>query len=140
MPIQIEVIERKLVSPVFLKVEAEVRYSEDAVVNGVSDDDGVLMPLLNGANWCPTIELETGKVVDWPQGVIADIHYKVCDQGRYLLLDADLNVLAEKDGYVPDILSPGGSGYGDYIIMKIDGTGQIENWRVDLDDFTRNDE
>lgn len=141
MPIQIEVIERKLVSPVFLKVEAEVRYSEDATLNGVTDDEEKpKMPFLVGRVWSPVINLETGKVVDWPQGVTADIHYKVCDQGRYLLLDADLNVLVEKDGYVPDILSPGDSGYGDYIIMKVDGTGQIENWRVDLDDFTRNDD
>jgi hypothetical protein len=141
MPIQIEVIQRKLISPVYLKVEAEARYYEDATLNGVTDDEEKpKMPFLVGRVWSPVIKLETGKFVDWPQGVTADIHYKVCDQGRYLLLDADLNVLVEKDGYVPDILSPGGSGYGDYIIMKIDGTGQIENWSVDLDDFTRNDE
>jgi len=141
MPIQIEVIERKLVSSVFLKVEAEARYYEDATLNGVADcEDEPKVPFLAGRIWCPTIELETGKVIDWPEGVVADIHYKVCDQGRYLLLDADRNVLVEKDGYVPDILSPGGSGYGDYIIMKIDGTGQIENWRIDLNDFKRDDE
>lgn len=141
MPIQIKVIQRKLISPVYLKVEAEARYYEDATLNGVTDDEEKpKMPFLVGRVWSPVIKLETGKFVDCPQGVTADIHYKVCDQGRYLLLDADLNVLVEKDGYVPDILSPGGSGYGDYIIMKIDGTGQIENWRVDLNDVEHDDE
>ncbi len=136
MPIQIEITERKTVSPVYLKVAAEARYYEDAKLNGEADiENEPKVPFLVGRVWCPTIELETGKVIDWPEGLTADIHYKVCDQGCYRLLDADRNVLIEKDGYVPDILSPGGNGYGDYIIMKIDGAGQIENWRVVLDEF-----
>jgi len=141
MPIEIEITERKKINPVFLKVDAEARYYEDAKLNGAEDSyEEPKVPFLIGRVWCPTIELETGKVIDWPEGLVADIHYKVCDQGCYRLLDVDRNVLVEKDGYVPDILCPGGNGYGDYIIMKIDGAGQIENWRVDLDDFTADDE
>jgi hypothetical protein len=81
------------------------------------------------------IEVETGKVIDWPANITADIHYKVCDAGVYVLMDENRAEVYRTDGYVPNILSPGGSGYGDYIIMKIDGSGKIEKWRADLSDF-----
>jgi hypothetical protein len=122
-----------------LKVEAGVRYWEDATVNGVSDDDGTLIPFRSGDCWCPTINLDSGTILEWPEGVEASIHYKVCDAGTYTLLDdsgADVRTI---NGYVPSILSPGGSGYGDYIIMKVDGAGKIENWRVDLEPFEDED-
>lgn len=105
---------------------AGVRYWEDAEVNGLVDEDGTLIPGRVGDEWRVKIELATGKVVDWPQGTSADIHYKVCDDGEYWLLDADGNKLARKEGYVPgDFMCHGDNGYGDYIIMVIDADGQI---------------
>ena len=121
--------------PKYLKAECGVRYWEDATVNGVEDEDGSRIPFRSGDAWRPLIDLETGAIVDWPSGVTADIHYKVCDDGRYALLDADHHPLRDIDGYVPGMLSPGGSGYGDYVIMKVDGEGRIENWRADLSYF-----
>ena len=67
----------------FLKAECGVRYWEDAEVNGVDDEDGTLMPFRSGDEWRPIIELATGRIVDWPEGTTADVHYKVCDAGRY---------------------------------------------------------
>lgn len=119
----------------FLQVDAGVRYWEDATVNGTTDEDGSLIPFRVGGDWRPLIDLEVGVIVGWPSGTTADIHYKVCDQGRYPLLDADRQEVSRLDGYVPKIMSPGGSGWGDYIIMKIDGAGKIENWRADISDF-----
>jgi hypothetical protein len=133
--IDIEITETKKVGVAFLKVEAGVRYWEDGEVNGVSDDDGNLIPCRNGDFWEPIIDLKTGMIEGWPEGTTADVHYKVCDEGRYTLLDAARNAVNIRDGYVPPILSPGGDGYGDYIIMKIDGAGRIENWRINLDGF-----
>lgn len=127
--------EIKSVNARFLVIEAGVRYWEDATVNGVSDDDGDLIPFRDGSVWRPTIDLDTGKVEHWPQGTTASIHYKVCDDGRYMLFDADRDQLAAIEGYVPEIMSPGGNGYGDYIIMDIDEGGVIANWRVTLDEF-----
>lgn len=113
----------------FIEVEAGVRYWEDATVNGIEDEDGSRIPCRNGDAWCPTIELATGKVLGWPDGVAADIHYKVCDDGRYWLLDAEGNRVATRDGYVPgDFLCHGDSGYGDYIIMTVGGDGQIADY------------
>ena len=81
-----------------------------------------------------------GRIRDWPEGVEAYIHYKVCDAGVYTLLDAEGRTLATRDGYVPDLLSPCESGYGDYIIMNIDEKGQIDKWRFDISDFNEDED
>lgn len=112
----------------FIEVEAAVRYWEDASVNDEMDDSGTLIPLRKGASWCPVINLETGRVLDWPLGTTADIHYKVCDAGLYWLLDVERRRVAMKNGYVPDFLSVNDSGWGDYIIMSIGSDGVISGW------------
>lgn len=134
--IYIEITETKKTAVAFLKVEAGVRYWEDGMVNGVGDEDGSLIPCRNGDFWEPIIDLATGTIEGWPEGTTADIHYKVCDDGRYTLLDAERQPVKAIDGYVPAIMSPGGEGYGDYIIMTIDGAGKIQDWRCDVGAFT----
>lgn len=120
------------VSVAKLKVSAEVRYWEDASVNGQEDVDGTLIPFRKGDLWEPIIDLATGKVDGWPQGTAAEIHYKVCDAGEYWLLDDGGKEVAKWAGYyVPDdFLCPGDNGYGDYIILEIDADGQIAKWRM----------
>lgn len=134
----------------YLRARCGVRYWEDATVNGEQDVDGSRIPLregtaadndnLGGGNWRPTIDLDTGKIEGWPEGTIASIHYKVCDDGDYELLDADRNVVKAIDGYVPSLMCPEGKGYGDYVIMEIAGDGTIANWRSDLSEFEADDE
>jgi hypothetical protein len=118
--------------------EMEPRYWEDAVVNGEPEnDDAPTVPLRSLDTWRIKIDLSTGKITDWPEGVTASTHYKVCDAGVYTLLDADGNTVARKDGYVPDMLAPSGKGYGDYAIMDIGPDGVIANWKADLSYFER---
>lgn len=119
----------------YLKAECGVRYWEDGEVNGIEDEDGTLIPCRVKDAWCPTIDLTTGTIEDWPEGTIADVHYKVCDAGVYQLLDAEKNVVLSIDGYVPKIMAPGGGGYGDYVVMTIGPDGKIVGWSVDLDGF-----
>lgn len=116
---------------VYIKVEAGVRYWEDAKINGVEDTEGTLTPLRQGSCWCPVIRLTDGQIMDWPQGTSADIHFKVCDDGEYWLMDKDKQLTAKWGGYyVPDdFLCPTSNGYGDYIIMKINSDGVIEGWK-----------
>ena len=113
-----------------LIVQARVRYWEDAEINGISDEEGGLIPFKEGDSWNPIIDLTTGKIKDWPADKHADIHFKVCDAGEYWLGDADGNRLAKwRDHYVPDdFLAVGDDGYGDYIIMRVNCDGQIEGW------------
>lgn len=114
----------------YLQVEAEVRYWEDAEVNGEPDTFGDLMPLRDGALWKPTIRLQDGVILSWPEGTTALVHYKVCDQGMYYLLDQDKTQIARwRDDYVPNsFLCHGDNGFGDYIIFNVDEAGHIEGW------------
>lgn len=119
-----------------LVVKAGVRYYEDTNVNGVQDTEGDLIPCRQGDLWCPIIDIDSGVITNWKQGVKAEVHYKVCDAGSYYLQDAEGNtVLSIEQDYVPKIMCPKASGYGDYITMDIDENGQINNWRITLDGF-----
>lgn len=119
----------------FLQVKAGVRHYEDATINGKEDEDGTLTPCKDGDYWCPLINIETGVIENWEIGKTADVHFKVCDDGEYSLLNPFKEVVIKKDGYVPDCLSINDRGYGDYIIMKIDEKGLIEDWKYNIDDF-----
>jgi hypothetical protein len=124
-----------------LEVQAVVRYWEDANVNGKEDVNGDMIPCREGDMWCPLINLETGKILNWNPGTKARVHYKVCDAGEYYLLDSSGNrVVKSKGYYVPKLLCPNDSGFGDYIIMSIDENGVIENWRFDDADFIANED
>lgn len=134
-PISVNI--KKAVEVKFIRAQCGVRYWEDADVNGVRDEDGSRIPLRDGDDWCPTIDLDTGRIEEWPQGTTADVHYKVCDQGVYDLLDAERNVVKSINGYVPEIMCPVGDGFGDYVIMNIGPDGVIEDWKVKLSEFEK---
>lgn len=111
-----------------IEVDAGVRYWEDGEVNDVQDDNDVpTIPFRDGERWRPRIRLEDGLIENWPDGTVASVHYKVCDDGVYWLTDASGARIATRDGYVPgDFLCHGGAeGYGDYIIFSIAADGMI---------------
>lgn len=136
MSVTVQIQRTETVEVRFLKVEAGVRYWEDATVNGIEDEAGTLIPCRNQDNWSPIIDLATGKIEGWPENTVASIHYKVCDAGRYALLDAGYNEVCVKEGYVPGIMCPKSYGYGDYIIMDVGPDGEILNFDgTDLDDI-----
>ena len=124
----------------YLRAKMGVRYWEDAEVNGQpepDEDSGELpkIPFGGGEYWHITIDLEDGRIEGWPSGTTAKTHYKVCDDGQYELLDVDRKVVRSIDGYVPSMMCPDDNGYGDYVIMTIDGDGRIANWTADLSAF-----
>lgn len=123
----------------YLKVEARVRYWEDAYIDGVEDVKRSV-PFRQGDLWMPTIHLESGRIMMWPKGTTADIHYKVCDQGEYWLTDSQGKKQFKWKGYyVPDdFLRVGDQGYGDYIIFQVGEDGFIKDWvkpDIDLDEW-----
>lgn len=113
----------------YIELKVGVRYWEDSWINGVRDEDGKI-PLRQGDYWCPTIDLTTGQVLDWPEGTKARIYYQVCDDGQYWLLNESNQRIAKwRDDYVPtEILSIGENGCGDYIIFCIGPDGMILDW------------
>jgi hypothetical protein len=114
----------------FIEVQAGVRYWEDATVNGSEDIEGSLIACRSGNYWKPIIDIEYGCILNWPIGTTADIHFKVCDDGEYWLLDKNGKRIAKYKGdYVPnDFLCHGDEGYGDYIILKVDENGLIDGY------------
>jgi len=130
-----EVIEVKT-----LRVSAGVRYWEDATVNDVEDEEGNLIPCREGDCWCPIIDIDSGIITNWVKGITADIHYKVCDDGKYELLDESGKVVATRNGYVPSVMCPKENGYGDYIIMDVDEHGKIADWEPKESYFELGDE
>lgn len=123
----------------FLKVDAGVRYWEDADVNGVSDNENP--PTIPCAEfihagdeyrWRPIIDIDNGVITNWEKGFTAQVHYKVCDDGVYTVTDKDGNTIVEHEGYVPSIMCPAKNGYVDYIIMNIDENGFIQGWKKEL--------
>lgn len=133
---KLEITVLKKVEVKTLQVKANVRHWEDATIDGVSDENGDLTPCRINKSWTPLIELETGKILNWTKGVKADIHFKVCDDGSYYLLNEEGQIIVSvEDEYVPSMLSPKGEGYGDYIIMDIDEDGLIQDWEVNLEEF-----
>lgn len=118
----------------YLFVEAGVIRWDDGIMNGIEDKDGNI-PCRDGDCWKPLININTGKIVNWTQGVRATIHYKVCDNGTYKLLDVNMELIKKIRDYVPKMLSPKAEGWGDYIIMDIEPNGQINDWKIILDEF-----
>lgn len=120
----------KSVAIKYLQVDANVRYWDDATINGEKDDAGSLVPFKEGDSWKPLIDLENGIIFDWPNDVEADFCFKVCDAGDYYLLDENKKQVAMHNNfYVPDgLLCYGNNGYGDYIIMQVNGKGEILNY------------
>lgn len=84
-------------------------------------------PFRNDDTWDISVDVDTGKIMDWPQGVEYDLHMKVCDCGSYWLYDENgEQVGANGEDYAPNTIVPGS--YGDYIEMKIAADGTITNW------------
>jgi hypothetical protein len=113
----------------YLEVRAGVRYWEDGVVDGIEDSQGKIA-LRVGDDWKPVIDLDKGRVLDWPTGSSAAVHYKVCDDGDYWLQNEDGRRIAKwRDHYVPSQFLTIGTTGSDYIVLRIDGDGFIADWR-----------
>lgn len=130
---------KKPVQVKYLRAKCGVRYWEDATVNGVEDMNGDLIPFRNGKYWEPVIDLDTGKIEAWPEGITASVNYKVCDDGAYELINEEKAVVSRIEGYAPDMMCPGGVGYRDYVEMDIGPDGTIANWKVDFSEFAQGD-
>jgi hypothetical protein len=89
-------------------------------------------PFRNGDSFSIIVGIDSGKIVNWPQGQAANVYLKVVDRGSYFLLDAfDNEVAAIESDYVPHGVVPGE--YGDYLDLQINGDGVVTNWPKEPD-------
>ena len=65
-----------------------------------------------------------------------------CDSGTYILLDKDKKAICKITDYVPNGLIPESDDCGDYIRLRINSDGTIENWpeNPDYSDFIEGSE
>ena len=86
--------------------------------------------------WCPVIDPVEGKMLNWKDGVEAEIGYAVYDQCEleYVLIDGYGNegVVVKTKGYVPMFLQPREYTFGKNIEMDIAGSGKIYKWSRDM--------
>ena len=104
-----------------------VRYEEDDIPNDFPGRSGEILKM--------DVEIDTGKILDWPEGKDFDLFMKVTDCGTYTLFDSDgKRVKTLTNDYVPHGVVPGE--YGDYVKFDIKN-GIITNWpkNPDLKDF-----
>jgi len=126
-PVEVEVSHVRVVLP--------VRYEDEDIPYD--------FPNRTGDKWEATIEIDSGKVIDW-KGDSADyaMEMKVADEGCYYLLSPDGSLISSKVAdYVPNNLIPGS--YGDYVELKI-SNGVITNWikhpkLCDFEEFRHDD-
>ena len=115
-----------------IELFAGVRYWEDATINGEDAlEDGSNVPCKVNDEWRPIIDIDSGVIKNWTQGVTAKVHFKVCDQCMVHIIGNTYRLV--RDSYVPFFLAIDDEGYGDYIIMEIYHNGKIKNWSFDID-------
>lgn len=145
-----------------LEISAYVKNSAGFCINGMDDENGELTPclfnrtkeirerikewsqesadifhhIMHELRWEPSIEVDTGRIMNWKPGVTASIHLRVVDRCFVHLHDYDNDRHWATDGewYVPEFLYPKENGYGDFINMDIDGNGYIKDWKPELVD------
>lgn len=120
---------------VLKKLEVEAKYVVICIPLRYDDDGGMEkdFPLRNGGKWEASINLNTGKILDWPADKMGkfEVYEKVCDEGIYKLIDPEGIELAQlKHEYVPHGIVPGE--YGDYVVLEIED-GRVTNLPAKLD-------
>jgi hypothetical protein len=117
--------------------EIDVRHVLVSIPLRYDDEDSMpkVFPLRSGDTWLAKIDLETGRIVNWPEESTGkfQVHEKVVDAGSYALLDDKDQQVASLQDYVPNSIIPGS--FGDYVEIEIEN-GVITNWRKpDADDI-----
>ena len=143
--------------PTKIKIQAGVRYFVDceySTDNGVTwnqpddtDENELtvrgLLPCVEYFEkegnwyWCLNVDFDSGKIENWKQGFYLKTFFKVCDDGKYQIIDDADNIIwdsdIDSDSYVPEFLEIDSSNYGDNIYITIDGEGTIKDWNIAKD-------
>ncbi len=134
-------IDEKEVDAKTLKVIATVRFSTADKLN--LEPKEVQLPCFRmnkySPEWCPEIDIETGKITNWKVGIKAKIKVGVENFGweledknnKVLMSVADVEMPSlfcinkdENNGYIYNIMR-----------LNINEDGIIENWKFNIDDL-----
>ena len=103
----------------FISITIPIRYPDHET--GIPAD----FPGREGNTIHMTLDIDSRKVVGWPDGRAGSLYLKVCDEGEYELVGRDMTTITTIQDYVPRCI-PGE--YGDYVDMAIGADGTIAGW------------
>lgn len=119
LPMQVTVNLPAVLNLTHIRLELPIKYGDEDIPYD--------FPLRVGDLWTATVQLDTGKIEEWPQGKAGELFIKVTDGGTYILFDEHgKSVASLEHEYVPHGVVPGED--GDYVSLEIDETGTITNW------------
>lgn len=115
-----------------LHFRVPVRYWENAQFYCPNDKTANCgIPGRDGQYWDCTIDIDSGKILNWIWDVVGSVYFKVYDEFSCEFIDdKGRYIYTIKNDYVPDFMCPKEQGFGEYIIMDIDEAGTIEKWSV----------
>lgn len=120
MKIKVEIKQLMEVNIKTLLINAPVHYGDEDIPYD--------FPGRDGDNWKAEIDIDLGKIRNWPQGREEDMFLTVKDAGSYFLYSEEGKEIARiEQDYVPNDLIPGE--YGDVIQLDIAADGKIKNWK-----------
>ena len=120
------------------KIETEIEVSQIQMTLPIRyEEDEYLkeLPCFKNGMVVFRVDIDTGKIIDFPDDVEINVDMKVVDEGIYEIFGPDGGSIKRlEDGYVPNGVIPGE--YGDYVDLKI-SKGHITNWpkNPSLDSF-----
>lgn len=102
--------------------------------------------------WQPIINVDEGKILNWPKGITAKAYYRVFDNMSLMFLNCNMQPYSWYDsyqrkmvnkysGYVPDILCYNCHTYSEYVSLEIKDDGTIVDFdKTKLYDILTDDE
>lgn len=117
-----------------LKVEISNPKWTDFKINGKVYKNGENHPWRNeNGNLEFWVDIDNGQISPWENGDVAEIVSKVSNNGEYSLYTKDNICVHElKNTSVPVVLDSKRVGYGEYIYLKIDEFGKIDEFDKEL--------
>lgn len=120
----------------YIIIRAYTMFFDDSFINGNKDSNYVPnMPCIAEEDncWQPIIDIDEGKILDWPNDIEANIIYQVNGDCEIICKTKDDKTICTNENYkyVPKFLSPGEKECDYYIQMNVSKNGHIENWNVE---------
>lgn len=130
---KIKIIKEVEVEACLIDVDAHIRYLEDI---GFEQDnnwcdcnaDDPECPCIEGHQWRPIININTGKIINWDAPITCHVFAKVCDEFKCKIKGLNGEDIITYEGYVPSFMAIEDNGYGDYIDMIVEEDGTIKDW------------
>ena len=114
-----------------IKLQIKPTFWNLSMINDSADDNiNPQMPCISDDNnyWIPEIEIETGKILSWPENTSAYIYYPIKTKCEIKYFN-DNNFICDNSNnyFCPPFLSP----LNEAVTFEVDKNGYIKDWNID---------